>query len=150
MSTVQEWGPAAWKFLHAMTFSFPDAPTIQQQTDAERLFASLRTLLPCEACRVHYDQEISVHPPDVRSRSTLSAWLVDLHNRVNARLGKPIFTFAAAESLYSSQCSADCHATPPTKKRAADKNKALQKGLRALMTVLLLVVVVLLAFSKRR
>jgi hypothetical protein len=105
-----EWGPAAWKFLHSVTFAFPENPTLQDQQDAESLFLSLRSMLPCQACREHYESEIALHPPDTRSRQILSRWLVDLHNRVNSRLGKSIVSYSNAESLYSfGQCPSNCN-----------------------------------------
>ena len=150
MSTVSEWGPAAWKFLHAITFSYPENPSLSEQRDAENLFASLRSLLPCEACRSHYESEISIHPPDTRSRATLSAWLVDLHNRVNLRLGKPIFSFASAESAYSSQCSADCarEEAPARAKSKPRVSNAEKSGYTALMLLLVIAVILALIFRK--
>lgn len=104
-----QWGPAAWKFLHTITFSYPENPTLQDQRDAEALFLSLTSLLPCNACRDHYKSEVLSRPPDTRSRATLSAWLVDLHNRVNLRLSKPTVSYSDAEHLYGSgQCNVDC------------------------------------------
>lgn len=146
MSTVSDWGPAAWKFLHAITFAYPDLPTIQEQNDAEKMFLSLSSLLPCLACREHYVAEISAHPPDARSKTTLSTWLVDLHNRVNQRLGKPVFSYLAAESLYSSQCSADCGKEKTIKQRAVSSNS----GLNGLMLLLVFAIVVLLIIRAPR
>jgi hypothetical protein len=153
MSTVSEWGPAAWKFLHSVTFSYPDAPTIHEQMEAENLFTSLRTLLPCEACREHYESEISVNPPDTRSRATLSAWLVDLHNRVNVRLGKPIYSYASAEQAYSSQCSSDCAraertAAAPMKRSARVTNNE-KNGYAALSVLLILILVFAIIFRNK-
>jgi len=107
---VNEWGPAAWKFLHSITFSYPDVPTLDEQRAAESLFNSISILLPCSTCRTHYVNEINSNPPDTRSKSTLTSWLVDIHNRVNLRLGKPIFSYANATEVYASaQCSSkDC------------------------------------------
>lgn len=154
MSTVSEWGPAAWKFLHAISFSYPEAPSINEQRDAENLFASLRTLLPCEACRNHYESEISVNPPDTRSRATLSAWLVDLHNRVNVRLGKPIYSFASAEQAYSSQCSSACERSedfvpPTTRNRAVRVTHKEKGGYAALGALLVFALVLALMFRKK-
>jgi len=103
-----DWGPAAWKFLHTVTFMYPDNPNLEEQTAAENLFQSLRKLLPCERCRTHYEEEISLSPPNVSSKVNLSKWLVDMHNRVNVRLGKTVYSYEQASSEYSSQCSADC------------------------------------------
>lgn len=112
MGTVSEWGPAAWKFLHAVTFAFPEQPTLNEQVAVEQLFASLRFVLPCAQCRTHFDAELRAHPPDTRSRATLSAWLVDLHNRVNLRLGKRPVAYSEAAAAFSAQCGRACDDTP--------------------------------------
>lgn len=115
-----DWGPSAWKFLHTVTFAYPPSPSLEQQRAADSLFSSLGALLPCDTCQNHYQQEFALHPPDSRSGATLSAWLVDLHNRVNARLGKPSMSYAQAAKLYTTQCTADCgrglraHTSPQT------------------------------------
>jgi len=155
MSLVSEWGPAAWKFLHAITFSYPDNPNLSEQRDAENLFSSLKSLLPCEACRNHYVSEISVNPPDTRSRATLSAWLVDLHNRVNLRLGKPIFSYASAESMYSSQCSSDCersNAATPIVQKSKDlrATSAETNGYTVLAIVLVITLIIVYLFRTKR
>ena len=103
-----EWGPVGWKFLHYVTFAYPMTPSVEQQNAADHFFGSLGKLLPCDTCQEHYQEEVSSHPPDTRSQATLSAWLVDLHNRVNARLGKPHFTYNQAAAAYSSQCTTGC------------------------------------------
>jgi hypothetical protein len=104
MSKAKDWGPGAWKFLHEITFFYPDHPSEVQQTQAQHLFQSLRTLLPCEECRLHYDAELTKYPPLTKSKDTLSQWLIDLHNRVNARLGKPIVN-PVRSSCSNSQCA---------------------------------------------
>ena len=103
-----DWGPAGWKFLHSLTFAYPNTPTLEQQRSADVFFASLAKLLPCDACQEHYQEEIVRRPADTRSQATLSAWLVDLHNRVNARLNKPTFSYAQAAQLYTAQCTQGC------------------------------------------
>lgn len=109
MADAAAWGPAAWKFLHAATFAYPVNPSLQEQRDAEALLYSLQTMLPCEQCRRHFINELAQHPPDTTSRAALSAWLVDLHNRINLRLNKPVVAFADAERAFSSQqCSTQC------------------------------------------
>jgi hypothetical protein len=107
-----DWGPAGWKFLHSITFAYPNTPTVEQQRSADRFFESLANLLPCDACQDHYQEEFLRRPADTRSQATLSAWLVDLHNRVNVRLNKPIFSYAQAAQLYSSQCTQGCGGSP--------------------------------------
>jgi hypothetical protein len=103
-----DWGPAGWKFLHSLTFAYPHSPTLEQQRSADSFFESLANLLPCDACQDHYREEFRLRPVDSRSQATLSSWLVDLHNRVNVRLNKPIVSYTQASQLYSSQCTQGC------------------------------------------
>ena len=105
-----EWGPSAWKFLHTITFNYPDNPTLTQKRNVEELFLSLIHLLPCDECSEHYKKEISENFPDSRSKSALSSWLVNLHNKVNIRLGKPTMTSDAAKALYTARTCNSCNA----------------------------------------
>jgi FAD-linked sulfhydryl oxidase len=101
------WGPSAWRFLHAVTFAYPEHPTPEQRDAAMQLFLSLRHMIPCGDCCGHYCSEIQAAPPRVESRDALSRWLVDLHNRVNVRLHKPQYAYEDAKAEYlaeSSQC----------------------------------------------
>ena len=99
------WGPSAWRFLHAVSFAYPETPTSEQQDAALQLFLSLRHMIPCGDCCGHYCSEIQRSPPRVESREALSRWLVDIHNRVNARLGKPQYPYAAALAEYTAEAS---------------------------------------------
>ena len=89
----KSWGPSAWKFLHAITLTYPENPNHHDQEAAESLFRSLRLLLPCDDCKHHYSELIERTPVATESRRSLSAWLVEIHNRVNTKLGKPQVRF---------------------------------------------------------
>lgn len=96
------WGPHAWKFLHAVTFAYPDEPTKEHKKAALELFTSLKYMLPCGECCNHYcqafdKQKIEKH---LESRDSLSRWLVDFHNQVNERLGKPTFQYDLVKKEY--------------------------------------------------
>lgn len=144
MSTA-DWGPSAWKFLHTLTYAYPENPSLLEQTQAKNLFESLRYLLPCERCREHYEEEIAINPPNTLTKKSLSSWLVQVHNSVNDRLGKPQFSQTEADLTYTSQCSADCssletraRSTPRVTKY--DNSSVLYVfGVLALCTVLVLV-----------
>ena len=98
MSGTESWGPAAWKFLHSVTFNYSDHPSLNEQRNMEQFFYSLKNLLPCDECKNHFENEIRLHPPDTRSKETISSWLVDIHNRINRRLGKQIITYDKAKA----------------------------------------------------
>jgi len=114
------WGPAAWKFLHAATFSYSDNPTMEEKNGAEQFFKSLQYMLPCKQCKDNFISEINESPPDVKSKDALSQWLVNIHNKVNVRLQKPIMTYDKAKNEYDKfqQCTScstvNFHGRPQT------------------------------------
>ena len=105
------WGPSAWRFLHSVTFAYPDAPSKEHKEAARSLFRSLKLMLPCGDCCTHYCSGFDGDPVDnhLHSRDALSRWLVAFHNKVNARLGKPEVQFEEAKAQYDAEdetCSA--------------------------------------------
>lgn len=66
---------------------------------------SLGRVLPCKKCRPNYEKYISDHPFDLRSRDHLVRWMIDLHNDVNKRLGKPILSYEEAHNHIYRYCS---------------------------------------------
>lgn len=101
------WGPGAWRFLHAISFAYPENPTLDEKKAAESFFESLRELLPCKSCKNHYIENINTMPVNVSSRDTLTKWVVDLHNIVNTKLGKNEQKYQDVAKLYDIECK-DC------------------------------------------
>lgn len=99
------WGSHAWKFLHAVTFAYPENPSEAHKDAARHLFTSLKLLLPCGDCCSHYCMEFDKHhfEKHLQSRDLLSKWLVDFHNKVNKRLQKPEETWESAAAIYLNQ-----------------------------------------------
>lgn len=96
------WGSQAWTFLHAVTFAYPENPSLEKRESARDLFRSLRHVLPCEECCGHYCSEFDKDPVDnhLDSKKALSMWLVNFHNKVNERLGKKKFSYDEAVELF--------------------------------------------------
>lgn len=110
-------GPPLWRGLHAITFAYPEHAPPSHRHAAAAMFESLAYLLPCDGCSEHYRSELAAHPvaPAVGGREALSRWLVDLHNRVNARLGKAQVGYDAVAAEYldcTMSCGADAPAAP--------------------------------------
>ena len=117
-------GPPLWRSLHAITFAYPETATTEQSQSAVAFFDALVPLFPCDKCRPHLAAELQRHPvKDVAGgRDAFARWLVDLHNRVNARLGKPQWKFEAAAAEYSALgCGGDCSAENPKSNSTASK-----------------------------
>jgi hypothetical protein len=96
------WGPSAWTFLHAVSFSYPEDPSPEHKEAALNLFSSLQLLLPCGDCCSHYcstfqRKDLFEH---LESRESFSRWLVTFHNLVNRRLKKPEYSYDVAKAFY--------------------------------------------------
>ena len=99
--STNEWGPNAWNFLHANTFSYPDNPTEEDKKNALKFFESLPHLLPCKICGKHCEENYKIHPINVSSRDKFTKWLSDFHNTVNEMLGKPKYSYQTLLQKYS-------------------------------------------------
>jgi hypothetical protein len=95
----EEWGPSAWRFLHYITFSYPDKPSNIDKKNMKTFFLSLQHILPCEKCRFNFSKHISVFPLNetvLNSRFNLINWLINVHNEVNKINGKKIISYDQA------------------------------------------------------
>jgi hypothetical protein len=146
------WGPALWTALHSITFNYPDYPTAQDKYNHAVFFHSLKNILPCETCQKHFRQGIEQSmpvEPALESRDKLTRWLVDFHNKVNQRIGKPVVSYESVRDKYEAmrgkcQLPAACNVTARKK----------TDNLLYLVIFLLLFVIMLVLFylsrSKRR
>lgn len=98
------WGPGLWVALHSMTFDYPENPSLEDKQRYRAFFHTLKYVLPCGTCRAHYTEGIEKKmpiEPALKNRDTLSRWLVDFHNSVNQRLGKPIVSYESVKEKYN-------------------------------------------------
>ena len=103
MLTKSQWGPKLWQFLHACSFAFPESPTPDQTEAFRKLLEALRVLLPCPLCRDHYNTFLEENPAPATCGSELQKWLVDFHNDVNTRIGKPPLSLDQAKDMHCSE-----------------------------------------------
>jgi len=89
------WGSHAWVFLHSVALNYPKEPTEHDKTRYKAFFTDLRYILPCGMCQAHYAENLKKIPIEnaLESRSTLSRWLVKVHNSVNESTGKPTLSY---------------------------------------------------------
>ncbi len=87
-----KWGHHAWATMHATAYGYPSIPTTTERAHADHFFASIGAMLPCATCRHHYAEILRDHPPDTRSRASLMQWVFSTHNKVNAKLGRPLMS----------------------------------------------------------
>ena len=103
------WGPQAWGFLHAVSFRYAEHDATQEERLAVyNLLTSLKKLLPCPRCRIHFtayieDPELGITgtcSPFLKNRDSFSRWLVDFHNEVNIRLDKKVVSYDEVHQSY--------------------------------------------------
>ena len=88
------WGPIFWMTIHITALGYSEKPTYAEKRAAKEFFEGLQFLLPCAVCREHYREHLTAKPvtPFLDNRRDLFSWTVALHNAVNVKLNKPIFT----------------------------------------------------------
>jgi len=85
------WGPSAWHFLHTVSFNYPVCPSESDKIHYKELILNLKNVLPCGKCRKNLKKNFKKHPLEQRhmeSRETFSKYIYDLHEVINAMLGK--------------------------------------------------------------
>lgn len=99
---VSQWGPRAWFFLHSVTFFYPDKPTKKDKENIVTFFNSIGYILPCNHCRIHYQQHLKKFPIESNngSKYELTNWLIHVHNEVNKKEDKPIMTYSEVINHY--------------------------------------------------
>ena len=94
------WGPPAWIFLHSVTLNYPNNPTPQDKEDYRIFLDSLQHILPCPTCKEHYAKNIRSNPINLRDRTSLINWLIDIHNQVNIYNSKPKLSYQEVYDIY--------------------------------------------------
>ena len=94
------WGPCGWIFLHSISYSYPIEPTEIHKQQYYNFLDNLKYVLPCEMCRKHYTTYFSENKPKLNSRDEFVEWLIDLHNDVNKRNNKKIYTYEEIHKKY--------------------------------------------------
>ena len=102
MTTKDIWGPAAWKFLHTITFAYPNQPTLEDKRNYKLFFENIGNVLPCPMCKIHFSQNLKKHPIEfaLESKNNMIKWLIDFHNEVNKSLGKRIYSYKEVYDVY--------------------------------------------------
>lgn len=88
---VSVWGPAAWHFIHTISFNYPINPTLNDKKYYKDFIYNLRNILPCKYCRINLTNNLKKKPLlmcHMRNRSTFSRYIYELHELINKMLGK--------------------------------------------------------------
>tara|TARA_A100000164_G_C21857117_1_gene748158 strand:+ start:628 stop:1101 length:474 start_codon:yes stop_codon:yes gene_type:complete len=89
------WGPHAWFFLHTITFNYPDKPNEEDKNNIKNYIHSFSKVIPCYTCQKHFIEQLKKTPITdeiLQSREKLIDWMINVHNVVNKRNGKKVWT----------------------------------------------------------
>ena len=100
MAKLSHWGKCIWCFLH--TFSFIESEQIDNLHDNKtpQIIKVLKTVInaiPCTNCKllyIYYLEKLELTIPN--KKMYLFYWSVDLHNAVNRKKGKPVWSYKTA------------------------------------------------------
>ena len=109
---LAEWGTSGWRFLHCVTFAYPEEPTSTERLHMYLFLQSIGHVLPCRRCRTHCIAYMeanlrSVAAPALQNRKSLTRFLVDMHNDVNLRLKRPTRSLEDVQHEYEVECEFD-------------------------------------------
>ena len=96
------WGPLLWCILHGLAerAGSPISPMFLEDERRQWLhfFKETGDIIPCPKCKNHYMDYLKDHPITTlktlahsERKQWITTWFWELHNFVNASLGKPIF-----------------------------------------------------------
>ena len=85
-------GRSTWGFLHSMAANFPEKPSSSDQGRAKQFVETMAMYYPCKHCAQDFQEDIVANPPNVSTRKDFAVWMCNAHNRVNTKLGKPVFS----------------------------------------------------------
>ena len=100
------WGRHVWYSIHFISLEYPLSPSEKDKETYFEFYRNLGKVLPCAVCREHFQKIWKWHPlttDALRSRETLFAWTVEVHNMVNEDLGKPEISLVHARDLYTNR-----------------------------------------------
>jgi hypothetical protein len=84
--------------------------SVHQRKEWKRLLNDMKSALPCPECSAHYNAWISVNPVSLPASGAhlqvaLSSWLLALHNDVNVRNGKVVWTLEQVAAAYTDKAA---------------------------------------------
>lgn len=99
------WGPSTWQAIHYVALGYPASFPSQETRDTYRAFYEvIGRVLPCPRCAANYATHVAERPVEdalAQGRNALFMWTVDLHNTVNASLGKRTISHEDAFAMYT-------------------------------------------------
>lgn len=101
--TPDVFGPKVWFLLHTMAVNYPDYPSPAIIAETKMAIIGLPSLLPCNVCKNGIRGWIAKSAPldhATSSRINLISFILEMHNHVNKKLGKSMWTLSQLLEKY--------------------------------------------------
>ncbi|EIE25278.1 hypothetical protein COCSUDRAFT_9381, partial [Coccomyxa subellipsoidea C-169] len=106
--TKEDLGRATWLLLHTVAAQYPARPSKQQRKDVAALVHTLTRIYPCGECANHFRDIVRSKAPATSSAEELQQWACEVHNLVNASLGKASFNCKLVQARWNGlDCGTD-------------------------------------------
>lgn len=99
-----EWGPCLWSLIHTITVIDFEEPSAQRRAVeiAIRTLRGLPLIIPCHKCEHETGEQVrDLDVEDWLEPMSLFYLMVDYHNMVNGKLGKPCMAHEEALSKWA-------------------------------------------------
>ena len=103
MVSKSVWGPCVWILFHTLAHKVVSEEFNNLKADIIQYIQRICANLPCPECTQHameYMKQNSRRINSITTKEHLQTFLIDFHNSVNVRKGKPTFTYQQAEDKY--------------------------------------------------
>lgn len=137
------WGPHQWFMMHTISFTYPETPSPHDKRVYHDYFASLKEVLPCDACKKHYNTFFLQHPigPHLDRRKDLVQWVIDIHNFVNKNINKPELTTQQVLEIYKNLKPISPFAITDTDKIIENKKIKNNNQIYAIIILLFIIII---------
>jgi hypothetical protein len=123
--------------MHSISFQYPETPTEEDKNNYRVFFESLKNTIPCPKCREHYSENLKQKPIQLNSRDELIQWVIDIHNEVNEKNSKKIYSRQEVEKLYLSKYN-----------YSIEKNESIESNMNMLLIVILIFLIIFYFLKK--
>ena len=104
------WGPPSWDLIHTLCAAICKERFLEIKVQVIHTIISICGSLPCPDCSAHASQWLKkVDFNNVNTSEQLVYIMYQLHNNVNARLGKPLFPYELMKDKYKSSMLLEKH-----------------------------------------
>jgi hypothetical protein len=129
------WGPSMWHYLHTMSFNYPVRPKCNEKERYRNFVLNLKYVLPCGKCRKNLCnnfQKLPLKMSHMKSRSTFSKYIYDLHELINSMLNKKSgLTYEQIKERYEhfrSRCTKSIKEVKKIRKTVKNKKNNKKQG----------------------